>query len=178
MGGRLWDDDGAALLAALHLPRRTAETAAVAAHVRAMEEPSAVKAGEQHESPGKPVPPGGKDTRDPTAGASEAPAPASSRPPPVDPHGLPGPRLDEFGYAAAAALRAEAVRVLEVAVPRDRATPTLAMVVLGWPPSGHTCRSRVGGPHAGAPGQPSCRPGSNVPTTWPGTPATVSGRRR
>jgi hypothetical protein len=70
VGGRLWDGDGAALVAAasiLHagLPRR----AAVAAHVRAMEEPSAVKAGGQHESPGKPVSPGGKDTRDPTAGA-------------------------------------------------------------------------------------------------------------
>ena len=148
----------------------------MAAYVRAMEEPSAVKAGEQHESPGKPAPPGGKDTRDPTAGAPEAPAPASSRPPPVDPHGLPGPRLGELDTAAAAALwalvaelrrgevtprgqlirltrrlpvelaaqllsvldggpallRAEAVRVLEVADPRDPATPVLAMVVLGW----------------------------------------------
>jgi len=105
VGGRSWDDDGAALLAAAYafhagLSRR----AAVAAHVRAMEEPSAVKAGEQHESPGKPVPPGGDDTRDPAAGVPEAPAPARSRPPPVDPHGLPGPRLGEVDTAAAAAL--------------------------------------------------------------------------
>jgi hypothetical protein len=141
-----------------------------------MEEPSAVKAGEQHESPGKPVPPDGKDARDPTASVSEAPAPASSRRPPVDPHGLPGPRLGELDTAAAAALwallaelrrgdvtprgqlirltrrlpvelasqllsvldggpallRAEAVRVLTVADPRDPATPALAVIVLGW----------------------------------------------
>jgi hypothetical protein len=77
----------------------------------------------------------------------------SSRPPPVDPHGLAGPRLGELDTAAAAArrlpvelasqllsvldggpalLRAEAVRALEVADPRDPATPALAMVVLGW----------------------------------------------
>jgi hypothetical protein len=141
------------------------------------EEPSAVKAGEQHESPGKlPVSPGGKDTRDPTAGAHEAPAPASSRPPPVDPLGLPGPRVGELETAAVAALwallaelrrgevtprgqlirltrrlpvelasqllsvldggpallRAEAFRVLELADPRDPATPALAVIVLGW----------------------------------------------
>ena len=135
-----------------------------------------MKAGEQHESPGKPVPPDGKDARDPTASVSEAPAPASSRRPPVDPHGLPGPRLGELDTAAAAALwallaelrrgdvtprgqlirltrrlpvelasqllsvldggpallRAEAVRVLTVADPRDPATPALAVIVLGW----------------------------------------------
>jgi hypothetical protein len=135
-----------------------------------------VKAGEHHDSPGKPVPPGGKDTRDPTAGIPEAPAPASSRPPPVNPHGLPGPRLGELDTAAAAALwallaelrrgevtprgqlirltrrlpvelasqllsvldggpallRAEAIRVLEVADPRNPATPALAVIVLGW----------------------------------------------
>ena len=136
-----------------------------------------MKAGEQHESPGKPpVSPGGKDTRDPTAGAHEAPAPASSRPPPVDPLGLPGPRLGELETAAVAALwallaelrrgevtprgqlirltrrlpvelasqllsvldggpallRAEAFRVLELADPRDPATPALAVIVLGW----------------------------------------------
>jgi len=198
VGGRSWDDDGAALLAAAYafhagLSRR----AAVAAHVRAMEEPSAVKAGEQHESPGKPVPPGGKDTRDPAAGVPEAPAPARSRPPPVDPHGLPGPRLGEVDTAAAAALwalvaelrrgevtprgqlirltrrlpvelasqllsvldggpallRAEAVRMLEVADPRDPATPALAVIVLGWLEAAEQA-------------------------LWPGAPATVAGRRR
>jgi hypothetical protein len=177
VGGRSWDDDGAALLAAAYafhagLSRR----AAVAAHVRAMEEPSAVKAGEQHESPGKPVPPGGKDTRYLAAGVPETATLAGSRPPPVDPHGLPGPRLGELDTAAAAALwallaelrrgevtprgqlirltrrlpvelasqllsvldggpaplRAEAVRMLEVANPQDPATPAVAVIVLGW----------------------------------------------
>jgi hypothetical protein len=148
----------------------------VAVHLRAMEEPSAVSASKQHESPGKPVPPGGKDTRYPAARVPEAPAPASSRLPPVDPHGLTGPRLGELDTAAAAALwallaelrrgevtprgqlirltrrlpvelasqllsvldggpallRAEAVRVLEVADPRNSGTPALAVIVLGW----------------------------------------------
>jgi hypothetical protein len=86
VGGRSWGDDGAALLAAAYaLHAGLSRRGAVAAHVRAMEEPSAVKAGEQHESPGKSVTPGGKDTRDPAAGVPEAPAPARSRPPPVDP---------------------------------------------------------------------------------------------
>jgi hypothetical protein len=136
----LWDDDGAALLAAasiLHagLPRR----AAVAAHVRAMEEPSAVKAGGQHESPGKPVSPGGKDTRDPTAGALLAELRRSE----VTPRGqlirltrrLPvelASQLLSVLDGGPALLRAEAVRALEVADPRDPATPALAMVVLGW----------------------------------------------
>ena len=78
--------------------------AAVAAQVRAMmEEPSTVRAGEdRHQPPSEPVPPGGKDTRDPAAGVPEAPAPAGSRPPPVDPHSLPGPRLGELDATAAA----------------------------------------------------------------------------
>ena len=99
VAGRLWDDDGAALLAAGY-----AFQAAVAAHVRAMEEPSTVRAGDQHQPPGEPVPPGGPGGRDPAARAPEPPAPARSRPPPVDPHGLPGPRLGELDAAAAAGL--------------------------------------------------------------------------
>jgi hypothetical protein len=77
---------------------------AVAAHLRAMEEPSTVRAGEQPQPPGEPVPPGGQGGRDPAARAPDPPGPASSRPPPVDPHGLPGPRLGELDAAAAAGL--------------------------------------------------------------------------
>ena len=69
-----------------------------------MEEPSTVPAGDQHQPPSEPVPPGGQGGRDPAARAPEPPAPARSRPPPVDPHGLPGPRLGELDAAAAAGL--------------------------------------------------------------------------
>jgi hypothetical protein len=48
----LGDDDGAALLAGAYaFHAGLSRWAATAAHLRAMEEPSAVKAGEQHESP-------------------------------------------------------------------------------------------------------------------------------
>ena len=61
-------------------------------------------AGDQHQPPGEPVPPGGPGGRDPAARAPEPPGPSSSRPPPVDPHGLSGPRLGELDAAAAAGL--------------------------------------------------------------------------
>src|SRR5829696_701005 len=83
---------------------RRSRQAALAAHVKAMEEPSTVPAGDQHQPPSEPVPPGGQGGRDPAARAPEPPAPASSRPPPVNPHGLPGPRLGELDAAAAAGL--------------------------------------------------------------------------
>lgn len=77
----------------------------MAVQVRAMEEPGTVTAGEQqHQPPAVPVPPGRQGRGDPAARAPEPPAPASSRPPPVDPHGLPGPRLGELDAAAAAGL--------------------------------------------------------------------------
>jgi len=105
VAGRLWDDDGTALLAAAdRLPRPTVAASGLAAHVKAMEEPSTVPAGDQHQPPSEPVPPGGQGGRDPAARAPEPPAPASSRPPPVNPHGLPGPRLGELDAAAAAGL--------------------------------------------------------------------------
>jgi hypothetical protein len=161
VGGRLWDDDGAALLAAasiLHagLPRR----AAVAAHVRAMEEPSAVKAGGQHESPGKPVSPGGKDTRDPTAGALLAELRRSE----VTPRG-------------------QLIRLTR-RLPVELASQLLSVLDGGRRagPGRRRQRPRVAGP--GGCGRPGREPGlvvqrcSNVPTSWPGAPATVAGRRR
>jgi hypothetical protein len=116
--------------------------AAVAAQVRAMEEPSTVRAGEeQHQLPSDPVPPGRQGGRDPAASAPQTSAPAGSRPPPVDPHSLPGPRRLPAELAAQvlsvvdggpALVRAEAVRLLKAAAPQDPATPALAVVVLGW----------------------------------------------
>ena len=106
VGGRLWDEDGAELLAAAYaFHAGLSRQAAVAVQVRAMEEPSTVTAGEQqHQPPTEPVPPGGQGGRDPEIRASEPPAPARSRPPPVDPQDLPGPRLGELDAAAAAGL--------------------------------------------------------------------------
>ena len=69
-----------------------------------MEEPSTVPASDQPQPPGEPVPAGGPGGRDPAARTPEPPGPASSRPPPVNPHGLPGPRLGELDAAAAAGL--------------------------------------------------------------------------
>jgi hypothetical protein len=76
----------------------------VTVQVRVMEEPSAVTAGGQHQPPAVPVPPGGQGGRDAETSAPGRPDPAGSRPPPVDPHGLPGPRLGELDGAAAAGL--------------------------------------------------------------------------
>ena len=61
-------------------------------------------AGEQHQAPAVPVPPGGQGGRDAERSARGRPDPAGSRPPPVDPHGLPGPRMGELDAAAAAGL--------------------------------------------------------------------------
>jgi hypothetical protein len=104
VGGRLWDDDGAALLAADRLPRRTVAASGPGRPRQAMEEPSTVPAGDQHQPPSEPVPSGGQGGRDPAARTPETKAPARSRPPPVDPHGLPGPRLGEMDAAAATGL--------------------------------------------------------------------------
>ena len=75
VGGRLWDDDGAALLVAGYaFHAGLSRQAALAAPVRAMEEPSTVTAGEQPQPPGEPVPPGGPGGRDPAARAPDPPA--------------------------------------------------------------------------------------------------------
>ena len=59
---RLWDDDGAELLAAAYAFHAGVSRQA-AVQVRAMEEPSAVTAGGQHQPPAVPVPPGGQGGR-------------------------------------------------------------------------------------------------------------------
>jgi hypothetical protein len=100
---RLWDDGCVELLAAAYAFHAGVSRQA-AVQVRAMEEPSAVTAGGQHQPPAVPVPPGGQGGRDAETSAPGRPDPAGSRPPPVDPHGLPGPRLGELDAAAAAGL--------------------------------------------------------------------------
>jgi hypothetical protein len=105
VSGPLWDTDGADLLAAAYafhagLPRQ----AAVADHVSAMEEPEAVEAGGQRQPPGESLPPGEQGSHDAAGAAPQPPAPPRSRPPPVDPHTLPGPRLRDLDAAEAARL--------------------------------------------------------------------------
>src|SRR5829696_4524944 len=108
VAGRLWQVDGADLLASAYafhagLPRQ----AASAAHVQAMQAgPGPV--GAQPQPP--PVSPGRPGMGDPDDWPARPGSPASSIAPPLDPHQLPGPRLGEL----------------------DPATPVLAVVVLGW----------------------------------------------
>ena len=110
VAGRLWQVDGADLLAAAYafhagLPRQ----AATAAHVQAMQQPGLGPAGAQPQPP--PVAPGRPGMGDPDDWAARPGSPArsvapplGSVAPPLDPHRLPGPRLGELDPADAAKL--------------------------------------------------------------------------
>jgi hypothetical protein len=105
VAGRLWQVDGADLLAAAYafhagLPRQ----AATAAHVQAMQQPGLGSAGAQPQPP--PVSPGRPEVGDPDDWTARPGSPASSVAPPLDPHRLPGPRLGELDPADAAKLGA------------------------------------------------------------------------
>src|SRR5829696_2160727 len=106
VAGRLWQVDGADLLASAYafhagLPRQ----AATAAHVQAMQEPGPSPAGVQRQPPTvAPVSPGRPGVGDPDDWTARPGSPASSVAPPLDPHRLPGPRLDELDPADAAKL--------------------------------------------------------------------------
>jgi hypothetical protein len=98
VAGRLWQVDGADLLASAYafhagLPRQ----AATAAHVQAMQQPGPAPAGPQ-------PPPGSPGMGDPEAGTAPPVAPASSIAAPLDPGRLPGPRLGELDPADVAKL--------------------------------------------------------------------------
>src|SRR5215207_2914099 len=98
VAGRLWQVDGADLLASAYafhagLPRQ----AATAAHVQAMQQPGPAPAGPQ-------PPPGSPGMGDPEAGTAPPVAPASSVAAPLDPGRLPGPRLGELDPADVAKL--------------------------------------------------------------------------
>jgi hypothetical protein len=101
--GRLWQVDGADLLASAYafhagLPRQ----AATATHVQAMQEPGPAPASAQPQPP--PIPPGRPGLGDPQAGTAPPVSPASSVAAPLDPGRLPGPRLGELDRADVAKL--------------------------------------------------------------------------
>jgi hypothetical protein len=103
VAGRLWQVDGADLLAAAYafhagLPRQ----AATAAHVQAMQQPGLGSAGAQPQPP--PSPPGRPGMGDSDDWTAQPGSPASSIAPPLDPHQLPGPRLGELDPADVAKL--------------------------------------------------------------------------
>ncbi len=105
VSGRLWDTDGAALLAAAYaFHAGLSPEAAVADHIRAMEERAVAGSGEQRESSGEPAQAGGQGGRDAAGMAPRPCAQARSRPPPVDPRALPGPRLRDLEEAEVAGL--------------------------------------------------------------------------
>jgi hypothetical protein len=102
VAGRLWQVDGADLLASAYafhagLPRQ----AASAAHVQAMQAGPG-PAGAQPQPP--PVSPGRPGMGDPDDWTARPGSPASSIAPPLDPHQLPGPRLGELDPADVAKL--------------------------------------------------------------------------
>jgi hypothetical protein len=103
VAGRLWQVDGADLLAAAYafhagLPRQ----AATAADVQAMQQPGPGPAGAQPQPPL--VSPGRPGMGDPDDWTARPGSPAHSVAPPLDPHRLPGPRLGELDPADAAKL--------------------------------------------------------------------------
>jgi hypothetical protein len=102
VAGRLWQVDGADLLASAYafhagLPRQ----AITAAHVQAMQAGPG-PAGGQPQPP--PVSPGRPGMGDPDDWTARPGSPASSVAPPLDPHQLPGPRLGELDPADVAKL--------------------------------------------------------------------------
>jgi hypothetical protein len=103
VAGRLWQVDGADLLAAAYafhadLPRQ----AATAAHVQAMQEPGPGSALLRPQP--SPVSPGRPGVGDPDDWTARPGSPARSVAPPLDPHRLPGPRLGELDPADVAKL--------------------------------------------------------------------------
>jgi hypothetical protein len=103
VAGRLWQVDGADLLAAAYafhagLPRQ----AATAARVQAMQQPGLGPAGAQPQPPA--VSPGRPGVGDPDDWTARPGSPARSVAPPLDPHQLPGPRLGELDPADVAKL--------------------------------------------------------------------------
>ena len=106
VAGRLWQVDGADLLASAYafhagLPRQ----AATAAHVQAMQPPGLGPAGAQRQpSTVAPVPLGRSGMGDPEGGTAPPVSPVSSIATPLDPGRLPGPRLGELDPADVAKL--------------------------------------------------------------------------
>ena len=103
VAGRLWQVDGADLLASAYaFYAGLARQAATAAHVQAMQESGPGPAGAQPQPP--PVSPARPGMGDPDDWTARLGSPASSIAPPLDPHRLPGPRLGELDPADVAKL--------------------------------------------------------------------------
>jgi hypothetical protein len=106
VAGRLWQVDGADLLASAYafhagLPRQ----AITAAHVQAMQQSGLGPAGAQRRAPVvDPTWLGRPSVGDPDDWTARPGPPASSIVPPLDPHQLPGPRLGELDPADVAKL--------------------------------------------------------------------------
>src|SRR5215207_1824879 len=107
VAGRLWQVDGADLLASAYafhagLPRQ----AITAAHVQAMQQSGSGPAGPQPQPSPPPVPTGRPGMGDPDDWTARPGSPASCIAPPLDPRRLPGPRLGELDPADVAKLGA------------------------------------------------------------------------
>ena len=126
VAGRLWQVDGADLLASAYafhagLPRQ----AATAAHVQAMQQPGPGPAGGQPQPPPVSVPTGRPGMGDPDDWTARPDSPARSIAPPLDPHQLPGPRLGELDPADVAKLWA-----LVSDLPSSQLTPRSQLIQL------------------------------------------------
>jgi hypothetical protein len=106
VAGRLWQVDGADLLAAAYaFHAGLLRQAATAAHVQTMQQPGLGPAGAQRQSPViDPTRLGRASMSDPGPWTVPPDSLASSVAPPLDPHRLPGPRLGELDPADVAKL--------------------------------------------------------------------------
>lgn len=103
VAGRLWQVDGADLLASAYaFHAGLLRQAATAAHVQAMQQPGPTPPRTQRQPP--PTPPGRAGMGDPEAGTAPPASPASSIAAPLDPGRLPGPRLGDLDPADVAKL--------------------------------------------------------------------------
>jgi hypothetical protein len=124
VAGRLWQIDGADLLASAYaFHAGLLRQAATAAHVQAMQQSGLGPAGGQPQPP--PVSPGRPSVGDPGDWTARPGSPARSIAPPLDPHQLPGPRLGELDRANVAKLWA-----LVSDLPRSQLTPRSQLIQL------------------------------------------------
>jgi hypothetical protein len=124
VAGRLWQIDGADLLASAYaFHAGLLRQAATAAHVQAMQQSGLGPAGGQPQPP--PVSPGRPSVGDPGDWTARPGSPARSIAPPLDPHQLPGPRLGELDRADVAKLWA-----LVSDLPRSQLTPRSQLIQL------------------------------------------------
>jgi hypothetical protein len=103
VSGRLWEVDGADLLASAYaFHAGLTRQAATAAHIEAMQKTAST--GAQGQAPAAdPAPAGLRGMGDTNGGTAPAPPPSAGFPP-VDPHRLPGPRLNDLDPADEAKL--------------------------------------------------------------------------